>query len=124
MKTVKRHVLDMRSDARGWVTNPIVASPSDAPLGHVHIGSMAPGAVRGNHVHPDAADLAAALHDGEDYELLFTLPPGDAAALTRGGSLAVAVTRIGTITEEAAMTLVHPDARREPLTPAGWEHST
>ena len=97
-----------------------------ADLGHLCRASRAGADILADEVpvHPDAADLEAALHDGEDYELLFTLPPADAAALTRGGALPVAVTRIGAITEGAAMTLVHPDGQREPLTPAGWEHST
>ena len=75
-------------------------------------------------VHPDAADLAAALHDGEDYELLLTLPQADADALTRPGAMQVEVTRIGTVTEGADLTLVHPDGAREQLAPAGWEHTT
>ena len=78
METVKRHVLDMRSDARGWVANPIVASPSDAPLGHVHIGSMAPGAVRGNHVHPDAAEYV--LVWGGEAEVTWEHPEGGLAS--------------------------------------------
>ena len=75
-------------------------------------------------IHPDAADLAAALHDGEDYELLLTVPRADADALTRPGAMQVEVTRIGTVTEEPALTLVHPDGAREKLVPAGWEHTT
>jgi thiamine-monophosphate kinase len=80
-------------------------------------------------VHPlarklgDAEALKAALHGGEDYELLFS-----AAASTRmPGSLAgVAITRIGTLTRRRAgeplMTLIEPDGRRMALEPGGWEH--
>ncbi len=70
-----------------------------------------------------AAALQAALHGGEDYELLFT-----AAASTRiPRSLAgVPITPIGRITRrrtgQPIMTLLHPDGTRQPLQPAGWEH--
>ena len=66
-----------------------------------------------------SADLAGALGDGEDYELLFALPPDQADR-----DLAVAVTRIGSIVEGEAMTLVHGDGRQEPLPQTGWEHKT
>ena len=75
-------------------------------------------------VHPDAADLAGALSDGEDYELLFALPAAQAEALTRQQPLRVAVTRIGTVVAGEGVTLVHPDGRREALPASGWEHST
>lgn len=82
-------------------------------------------------VHPelklpagDPAALYAALNDGEDYELLFTLPAAQADELLRDQPLTVRVSRIGTIVQEKAMTLVRPDASREPLVPQGWEHKT
>src|SRR5688572_29613150 len=55
--------------------------------------------------------LDHALHDGEDYELLFTGRPG----------FYFASTRIGTITEEQGVWL-QSTAAREPLEPKGWEH--
>jgi thiamine-monophosphate kinase len=71
---------------------------------------------------PDAA-LQAALHGGEDYELLFTAP----ASVRMPSSIAgVLITRIGTITKRRAneplMTLLTPDGTRETLEPSGWEH--
>jgi thiamine-monophosphate kinase len=80
-------------------------------------------------IHPLArkrgadAGLQAALHGGEDYELLFTAP----ASIRMPSSIAgVPVTRIGTLTKRRAgrplMTLVSPDGRRETLEPGGWEH--
>jgi thiamine-monophosphate kinase len=80
-------------------------------------------------IHPlarklgDANALSAALHGGEDYELLFA-----AAAATRmPSSLAgVPITRIGTLTRRSAdkplVTLVEPNGRRVTLEPEGWEH--
>jgi thiamine-monophosphate kinase len=71
---------------------------------------------------PDAA-LQAALHGGEDYELLFTAP----ASVRMPSSIAgIPVTRIGTLTKRRAneplMTLLAPDGTRETLEPGGWEH--
>jgi len=71
---------------------------------------------------PDAA-LQAALHGGEDYELLFTA----SASVRMPSSIAgVLITRIGTITKrrvnDPLMTLLTPDGTRETLEPSGWEH--
>ena len=79
--------------------------------------------------HDDAAAdadarLAAALGDGEDYELLFTLAPGDADVLLRDPPPAAPVTRIGRIVAGAGAVLRHADGRREPLDAPGWEHET
>ena len=71
---------------------------------------------------PPAARLRAALTDGEDYELLFTLPSDRAEALLTAQDLGVAVARIGTMREGEGITFVHADGRREPLTVKGWEH--
>ena len=68
--------------------------------------------------------LSAALTDGEDYELLFALPAEQADQLLQTQPLGVAVSRIGTIVEGGALTLVHPDGRREALKCNGWEHKT
>ena len=68
------------------------------------------------------ANLAQALHGGEDYELLFTAPP--AARLPRAIA-GVTVTRIGRILKARAgrpiMTLISPQGAK-PLEPPGWEH--
>ncbi len=55
--------------------------------------------------------LDHALHDGEDYELLFTSPEFESAVARR----------IGTIVEEPGMWLESMKAR-EPLEPRAWEH--
>jgi thiamine-monophosphate kinase len=73
-------------------------------------------------VHADAVEVARdgraplehALHDGEDYELLFTVtPPGPTAAATR----------VGVVTPEPGIWIEHAGGRREPLEPKGWEHA-
>lgn len=72
-------------------------------------------------VHEDAIEmrrdgrtpLEHALHDGEDYELLFTAERPE---------LNAAATSIGVITAERGIWLVR-DGKRLPLEPRGWEHT-
>ena len=72
-------------------------------------------------IHADAVELSRrdghealehALHDGEDYELLFTASedpqfPG--------------ITRVGTIVQDPGITLLR-NGQRETLAPRGWQH--
>jgi thiamine-monophosphate kinase len=76
-------------------------------------------------VHEDAIEmrdgrtpLEHALHDGEDYELLFTMDPADLAAVMTKG---VKVHVIGSMGGDG-MWLRRRDGSREKLEPAGWEH--
>jgi len=64
--------------------------------------------------------LEHALGDGEDYELLFTLPAGKAGALERSGLGRV----IGEVVRGRGMRLQRTDGSRQALPPAGWEHVT
>jgi len=44
-------------DVRGWVLNPLpLAGLEGRPLGNLHVASLQPGAVRGNHTHGSAAE--------------------------------------------------------------------
>jgi thiamine-monophosphate kinase len=67
--------------------------------------------------------LNAALHGGEDYELLFTAHPEALIPRTISG---VPVTCIGSVTRsrrgQPKMTLLEGDGRSTPLEPHGWEH--
>ena len=69
------------------------------------------------------AALQAALHGGEDYELLFTARAGVRVPRRIAG---VAVTPIGRVVRRkrgvAMMTLVGVDGGRTALVAAGWEH--
>jgi thiamine-monophosphate kinase len=96
-----------------------------ADLGHIaeESGVGAELAAADIPVHRGAAGVEAALHDGEDYELIFTLPPAQVPRLQKL-RLGVKVTRIGTIVRGAGLTLVHPDGRRERIQAKGWEHGT
>jgi len=69
--------------------------------------------------------LSWALYGGEDYELLFTLPPERAeevAALLRQKT-GTPVTVIGECRPaEEGIGLCHPDGRLSPLPPGGFDH--
>ena len=63
---------------------------------------------------PDHADpLSHALHDGEDYELLFTSPDHIPPNLA---------TPIGQITDGNAVEIEISNGQRLPLQAKGWEH--
>jgi thiamine-monophosphate kinase len=80
-------------------------------------------------IHPLArklgadAALQAALHGGEDYELLFTAPLSVPIPSSLAG---VPITRIGTLKKQRSgrplMTMLAPDGSRVQLQPGGWEH--
>jgi thiamine-monophosphate kinase len=71
---------------------------------------------------PQAA-MNAALHGGEDYELLFAASASAHIPRQLGG---VPITRIGQFTRKHAkrplITLLEPDNSRATLEPKGWEH--
>jgi len=64
-------------------------------------------------------ELDLALHGGEDYELLFTVPPGKRVPDKISG---VVVTEIGHVTRRRALLLRTPDGKLKKLVPRGWEH--
>jgi thiamine-monophosphate kinase len=70
-----------------------------------------------------AAALRAALHGGEDYELLFAAPASTPIPVSLAG---VAITRIGSLTRRRSgrprMTLITPTGTRLKLEQNGWEH--
>ncbi len=64
--------------------------------------------------------LDSALHDGEDFELLFTLSPQEYEKLPQ--LMAVAITKVGTITNSGRMELKMPTGQIKRLTPKGFDH--
>ncbi len=80
-------------------------------------------------VHPDATagreidPLDAALFDGEDYELLFTVPRGRLEALLNDPQLPCEVSHIGWTTKEPGLRLRRGDETAD-LAPDGWDHAT
>jgi thiamine-monophosphate kinase len=72
--------------------------------------------------------LELALRGGEDYELLFTIPPDRFAVLAdRSGEIGATVTAIGTIEERTGIgdgiTLIGLDGQSAPVAPGvSWDH--
>jgi len=75
-----------------------------------------------NNLTPAEA-LNAALHGGEDYELLFTASPTTRLPARIAG---IPITRIGTLhpvrTGKPLITIHHPDTDSSELKPSGWQH--
>jgi thiamine-monophosphate kinase len=64
-------------------------------------------------------DLDLALHGGEDYELLFTAPPGKRIPTQIA---ATAITQIGQITRSRGVVVCNAKGATYELQPSGWEH--
>ena len=64
--------------------------------------------------------LQMALHGGEDYELLFTVPPRNIKKLTKAPGFSQ-ITAIGEVTGVRGVTLVRPDGSKKPLSSQGWD---
>jgi thiamine-monophosphate kinase len=80
-----------------------------------------------NALHAAGADTAQALHallsGGDDYELLFTAPPGKCSeVLTLATTLAIPLKRIGRITAASGLTLESADGTRRPIAARGFDH--
>ncbi len=74
--------------------------------------------------HKQADPLKAALDDGEDFELLFTLAPEQSERLLRLWDGPVPITPIGHITDAEDMRLRKPDGQTIELSPGGYDHLT
>ncbi len=69
-----------------------------------------------------ADPLAAALHDGEDFELLFTLAAEPCTRLLQTWADPTPIAQIGRIVEGSGMQIRMPDGRMAELTPGGYDH--
>lgn len=65
--------------------------------------------------------LELALHGGEDYELLFTVPPGRVAQVP-SSFRGLPLHHIGEIRKSRHLILIWPDGKLVPLRPAGYDH--
>jgi thiamine-monophosphate kinase len=84
-------------------------------------------------VHADALSMSLrdgrspldhALHDGEDFELCFTVPAERAASLVARGLAGTPVAHIGTITASRDYVLIDPGGGRGPMIRGGHDHFT
>ena len=66
--------------------------------------------------------LAAALNDGEDFELLFTLSASEYDKLMEKWAGETPITRIGTVTDTEKMEIKMPDGGIAELKPGGFDH--
>jgi thiamine-monophosphate kinase len=64
--------------------------------------------------------MQLALHGGDDYELLFTVPPRKAKLLPKTFR-GVALTAIGRITRGRELLVVEANGRESQLIPSGWD---
>jgi thiamine-monophosphate kinase len=78
-------------------------------------------------IHDDARrsggdPLERALHDGEDFELCFTLSQDEANRLLASPPGGVELSQVGTIEAEPGLRLRHPDGTIIPLVARGFDH--
>ena len=64
--------------------------------------------------------LALALNGGDDYELLFTVPPSKTHKIP-SAYRGLRLTAIGEITRGSGVDLRHPDGKDSPLKASGWD---
>ena len=71
---------------------------------------------------PDAAELAAALTDGEDFELLFAVTETDAARLLAAPPVGCGLTRVGRVEAGSGVTVRDADGSPLSFPRSGYEH--
>ncbi len=74
-------------------------------------------------VNDGRSPLERALSDGEDFELLMTLPPDEAQSLLTSPPFATRLTHIGEIVVGSQCELLQADGSVAPLPPRGWRHT-
>jgi thiamine-monophosphate kinase len=66
--------------------------------------------------------LDHALADGEDFELILAVPPGEAQRMLARQPLEVPLTAIGRFVEQPGLWLADAQGRLQPLVPRGYQH--
>jgi thiamine-monophosphate kinase len=70
----------------------------------------------------DAAALAHALGDGQDFELLVAAPPEAAQRILNEKPVDCTITHVGQLTTESGLWQQLRNGSRQPLEPTGWRH--
>jgi len=73
-------------------------------------------------MNDDRSPLEHALGDGEDFELLFTVRPGDGRRLAESSPLTIQLTHIGEIVAGDSCTLRQTDGTDVEMPRLGWSH--
>ncbi len=73
-------------------------------------------------INDGRSPLEHALSDGEDFELLFTVSPADAATLQQSWPGLTRLTRIGEITTGSGCVIRDQSGGQHPLSALGWRH--
>jgi thiamine-monophosphate kinase len=89
----------------------------ESGVGAEILAEAIPRATIGKHLHE--VDLQFALHGGEDYELLFTVPANHQLPSRLSG---IPITEIGFITRSKKIILKDTDGKKSRLEARGWEH--
>jgi thiamine-monophosphate kinase len=89
----------------------------ESGVGAEILADAIPRASIGKHSHE--VDLQFALHGGEDYELLFTVPAKHQLPSRLAG---VPITEIGFVTRNRKILLKNADGKTSRLEAKGWEH--
>lgn len=66
--------------------------------------------------------LGAALNDGEDFELLFTLDAGEYDKLVGAWDMDTPITKVGMITDSSRMAIITANGMVKEMHPKGYDH--
>ena len=89
----------------------------ESNVGAEILAEAIPRASIGKHLHE--VDLQFALHGGEDYELLFTVPSNHQLSSRLAG---VPITEIGYVTRSKEIILKNTEGKKTRFQARGWEH--
>ena len=118
MSSLRVQVLEVHRDERGWVAEPLGAGHLPAQR-NVHVVVSRPGAVRGNHYHPEGTEILTVagpalvrtreagvvsdtpVPDGACYR--FTIPPGVTHAVRNTGEAPAVLIAFNTLESPATV---------------------